>query len=361
MPFEIVRNNIVNMYADVIVNTANPQPVIGSGVDSAIHQAAGPALLEARRQIGDISVGEAGITPAFSLHAKYVIHTVGPVWQDGMSGEAEFLRNCYLNSLKLAVEHKCESIAFPLISTGNYGFPKDLALQTAISTISSFLLEHEIMVYLVVFDRKAYALSEKLFKAVASYIDDHYVEAVRAKEYSEGGRRRRIDAELTEYSMVESCSMAPVQNSVLMPDKISSRRQASKKLQIPKAAKAERKLEDLLQEVEDTFSESLLRWIIKKDKTNPEVYKKANMDRKLFSKILNNKDYKPSKLNAIALAIALELNLDETKDFIGRAGYALTHSSKLDIIVEWFILQGNYDVFEINMILFEFGQPTIGG
>lgn len=356
MPFEIIRNNLINTYADAIVNTANPHPVIGSGVDSAIHQAAGPELLEARRQIGDISVGEAGITPAFALHAKYVIHTVGPVWQDGSFGEADCLRNCYLNSLKLAAEHQCESVAFPLISTGNYGFPKDLALQTAISTISSFLLEHEMMVYLVVFDKKAYALSEKLFKAVASYIDDHYVEEVCEKEYFPAEQRRRIDEELVEY-----CTMAPMPNSMVLPDEISSKRRAPRKLQSLKAAKAERKLEDLLQEVEDTFSESLLRWIIRKDKTNPEVYKKANMDRKLFSKILNNKDYKPSKLNAIALAIALELNLDETKDFIGRAGYALTHSSKLDIIVEWFIQQKNYNVFEINMTLFEFGQPTIGG
>lgn len=356
MPFEIVRNNIVNMYADAVVNPANPQPVIGSGVDSAIHQAAGVNLLEARKQLGVIPRGEARITPAFALNAKYVIHTVGPIWQDGMSGEADCLRNCYLNSLNLAVEHHCESIAFPLISTGNYGFPKDLALQTAISTISSFILEHEMMVYLVVFDKKAYTLSEKLFKEVASYIDDHYVEEIRVKEYSPAGQRRRIDAELAEY-----CAMAPVQNSVVLPDEISSKMRAPRKRQSPKAAKAERKLEDLLQEVEDTFSESLLRWIIKNDKTNPEVYKKANMDRKLFSKILNNKDYKPSKLNAIALAIALELNLDETKDFIGRAGYALTHSSKLDIIVEWFIQQKNYNVFEINMTLFEFGQPTIGG
>ena len=361
MPFEIIRNNIVNTYADVIVNTANPQPVIGSGVDSAIHQAAGPALLEARRQIGDISMGEARITPAFDLHAKYVIHTVGPVWQGGMAGEAECLRNCYLNSLKLAMEHQCESIAFPLISTGNYGFPKDLALQTAIHTISGFLLENEIMVYLVVFDKKAYALSEKLFKAVASYIDDNYVEVVRASEYPVDAQRRRRNVELAEYDIVESCTMAPIENTGFSSRKDSCEKPAPKKLKIPKALKKERKLEDLLEEVEDTFSESLLRWIIKKDKSNPEVYKKANMDRKLFSKILNNKDYRPSKLNAIALAIALELNLDETKDFIGRAGYALTHSSKLDIIVEWFILQRNYDVFEINMTLFEFGQPTIGG
>lgn len=337
MPFEIVRNNIINMHVDAIVNTANPKPRIGSGVDSAIHNAAGPRLLEARNQIGAIPVGEARMTPAFELPAKYVIHTVGPVWQGGDANEAEYLHDCYANSLNLAVEAKCESIAFPLISTGNYGLPKDLALQTAISAISAFLLEHEMQIYLVVFDKKAYALSEKLFKAVESYIDDNYVEEIHQREYPLKGLNRRRELEMAECSREDVCECS---QSVFKP---------------------QRKLEDLLKEVEDTFSESLMRWIMKKDKTNPEVYKRANMDRKLFSKILNNKDYKPSKMNAIALAIALELNLDETKDFIGRAGYALTHSSKFDIVIEWFILQGNYDVFEINEVLFAFDQPLIGG
>ena len=178
MPFEIVRNNIVNMYVDAIVNTANPYPTIGSGVDTAIHEKAGPKLLEARKQIGDITLGDARLTPAFDLNAKYVIHTVGPVWRDGLSGESEHLRACYRNCLALAKEAECESIAFPLISTGNYGFPKDLALQIAIGEISTFLLEYEMQVYLVVFDKKSYALSEKLFKAVESYIDENYVEEV---------------------------------------------------------------------------------------------------------------------------------------------------------------------------------------
>ena len=356
MPFEIVRNNIVNMHVDAIVNTANPEPLVGSGVDTSIHQAAGPKLLEARRQIGAISMGEARLTPAFDLNAKYVIHTVGPIWQDGTAGEADILRSCYINSLKLALEQQCESIAFPLISTGNYGFPKDLALQIAISTISGFLLEHEMQIFLVVFDKRAYALSEKLFQAVASYIDDHYVEEVHFAEYQSNriqGRPGRAEMSRPQLQapMFECCESVSEDlaeySTVLRP--------------VEAKKKPKRKLEDLLKEVEDTFSENLFRWIVKKDLTNPEVYKKANMDRKLFSKILNNKDYKPSKMNALALVIALELNLDETKDFIGRAGYALTHSSRFDIIVEWFILQKNYNIFEINEVLFAFDQPTIGG
>lgn len=278
------------------------------------------------------------------------------------------VRNCYANSLNLALEYQCESIAFPLISAENYGFPKDLALQTAIRVVSSFSLEHEMQIYLVVFDKTSYGLSEKLFKTIESYIDDHYVEEVQLKEYHRTRlleHRRRQEAECdralwecSEYMSEDSIEYsAPTCSNILLPVEKTQKKKPSPSA-IPKP---KRKLEDLLKEMEDTFSESLFRWIMKKDKTNPEVYKKANMDRKLFSKILNNKDYKPSKMNALALAIALELNLDETRDFIGRAGYALTHSSKFDIIIEWFIQQENYNIFEINEVLFAFDQPLIGG
>ena len=207
MPFEIVRNDITKMAADAIVNTANPRPVIGLGTDSMIHEAAGPGLLQARQKIGHIDMGQAAITPAFDLHAKYVIHTVGPVWDGGSYGEDEYLRSCYENSLRLALENKCRSIAFPLISTGNYGFPKDKALQIAISAFSAFLLEHEMQIYLVVFDRTSFKLSEKLFQSVASYIDEHYVEDCEISAYgvaSENRRRirRRRDWELEERMVV---------------------------------------------------------------------------------------------------------------------------------------------------------------
>ena len=175
MPFEIVRNDIVKMQVDAIVNTANPFPEIGSGVDTAIHTVAGTKLLQARKKVGNIARGDAAITPAFDLTAKYVIHTVGPIWEGGKAGEVECLRSCYQRSLELALENGCTSIAFPLLATGNYGFPKDQALQIAVSTISNFLLQHEMMVYLVVFTDKAFTLSEKLFSAVQSYIDEHYV------------------------------------------------------------------------------------------------------------------------------------------------------------------------------------------
>lgn len=350
MPFEIVRNDIVKMKVDAIVNTANPFPEIGTGVDTAIHTAAGFRLLQARKKIGDIERGDAAITPGFDLIAKYVIHTVGPIWDGGEHGEADCLRSCYQKSLELALENNCKSIAFPLLATGNYGFPKDQALQIAVSTISNFLLKHDMMVYLVVFSEKAFSLSEKLFKDVESYIDEHYVDERLEEEYrdnwSEGIRREwrfirerrrqkaNLDAEDLDY-----CASIPLPNA---------------------AGNAKMSLEAMLEKEEMTFSEALLDWLIKKNLNDPDVYKKANIDRKLFSKIRKNPDYKPKKNTAIALALAMELDLEETKEFIGRAGYALTHSSKYDIIIEYFILQKNYNVFEINEVLFAYNYPLIG-
>ncbi|MDX9888293.1 MAG: macro domain-containing protein [Anaerovoracaceae bacterium] len=338
MPFEIVRNDITKMAVDAIVNSANPHVLIGAGVDSAIHEAAGPKLFKARQEIGDIHVGSAVATPAFKLHADYVIHTVGPVWWGGGEGEKERVKECYKNSLNIALEKGCKSIAFPLISTGTYGFPKAEALGIAISVISEFLLRHDMNVFLVVYDPKAYALSEKLFAAVTEYIDDNYIEEHQIEKHQE---RRRRDADVSSFGTMDPFIQANEERYSY-------------------SSKTERSLDDLIEELDETFSESLLRLIDEKNKSDVEVYKKANVDRKLFSKIRSNKDYKPSKVTAIAFALALELNLDETKDLIGRAGFALTHSSKFDVIVEYFIEQGNHNVFEINEVLFGFDQILLG-
>ena len=343
MPFEIVRNDITNMFVDAIVNTANPRSVIGLGVDSTIHKKAGPRLLEARQKIGNIAVGTAAITDACELKAKYVIHTVGPVWDGGSYVEEALLRNCYDNSLKLALEHNCQSIAFPLISTGNYGFPKDKALQIAISAFSTFLMKHEMQIYLVVFDRVSFKLSEKLFQSVASYIDQHYVDYCQMATYGaqvENRRRirRRRDMDVCESAVLREClPCEPVSTSQAMS------------------------LEDMLKQADAGFTETLLKLIDKAGKKDSEVYKRANLSKQHFSKIRNNPNYKPTKPTAIALALALELDLDATKDLIGRAGYALTNSSKFDLIIRYFIEQGNYNVIEINMALYEFDQILIGG
>lgn len=342
MPLEIVRNDITKMQVDAIVNTANPRPIVGGGVDRAIHKAAGTELLTARKKIGDIATGKAAITSAFHLHAKFVIHTVGPVWQDGAHGERELLSSCYVNSLQLAADNDCMSIAFPLISAGVFGCPSEIAIAVATQAIREFLADHDMDVYLVVFDQKAFKISSSLFEDVQSFIDERYIEELLDEEYRGDYRDRRRIVEAPSYLGDE----APVAG---VPD-----------IPLFKPAKKKRSLEDLLTEVDDTFSETLLRLIDVKGKTDPEVYKKANVDRKLFSKIRNNPAYKPSKATALAFAVALELNLDETRDFIGRAGYALSHSSEADIIVEYFIQRAEYDIFTINETLFAFRQPLLG-
>ena len=344
MPFEIVRNDITKMAVDAIVNTANPKPVIGAGTDSMIHEAAGPELLLARQAIGHIDVGCAAITPAFSLQADYVIHTVGPVWNGGNCGEEASLRNCYGNSLQLAVENHCRSVAFPLISTGNYGFPKDKALQIAISVFGAFLLEHELQIYLVVFDRDSFKLSEKLFQSVASYIDEHYVEASRVDTYGATGKKLRPGICLRRE--MEFCETGAVMEA-----------------QPPCAPAPKRKaisLEDMLKQADAGFTETLLSLIDKTGKKDSEIYKKALLSKQHFSKIRNNPNYKPTKSTAISLALALELDLDATKDLIGRAGYALTNSSKFDLIIRFAIEHGMYNLVEINCILFEHDQSLLG-
>ena len=340
MPFEIVRNDITNMRVDAIVNSANPRPIVGLGTDFSIHEKAGPELLAARQKIGPIAVGQAAITPAFRLCAKYVIHTVGPVWDGGRYGEEALLRSCYDQSLKLALAHDCSSIAFPLIATNNYGFPKDKALQIAVSVFSEFLLEHEMQIYLVVFDRSAYKLSEKLFHSIASYIDDHYVdhwkeavyggEQAYRRQLAQRGRDRELYRECAVYEATVPCA--------------------------PMAAS----LPDFLKQADAGFTETLLKLIDKTGRKDSEIYKKANLSKQHFSKIRNNPNYKPTKQTAIALALALELDLEAARDLIGRAGYALSSSSKFDLIIRYFIEQGNYNVVEINIALYEFDQSLLG-
>ena len=378
MPFEIVRNDITNMQADAVVNTANPEPIIGSGVDSEIHRKAGHKLLLARQKIGSISFGDAAVTPAYGLDAKYVIHTVGPVWTDGNQGEEQILSSCYRNSLALAKKHRCKSIAFPLIATGNYGFPKPLALQIAIREISSFLLENEMQIYLVVFDRTSFELSEKLFNSVSSYIDENYIDSKPFTEYFAAATlspetRRKKDRQKLKRTFQEDAHSTKTMGAFFNHGKDADgdcpkpwhgrlgNQANSTPPPMPAAVPTDNEgWNNLLKNLDAGFSETLLKLIDRTGKKDSEIYKKANVDRKLFSKIRNNMDYKPSKTTALAFAFALELDLDEAKDFIGRAGFALSHSSKFDVIVEYFLVNGNYDVFELNQVLFAFDQPLIG-
>lgn len=333
MLFTILRQDITKMDLDAIVNAANTRLQMGSGVCGAIFNAAGASeLQEACDQLAPIKTGEAVMTPGFHLPAKYIIHTVGPVYIDGKHGEKDILRACYQNSLKLAVDNECESIAFPLISSGIFGYPKVEALSVATDAIKEFLLDNEIEVYLTVFDKDSFVVSGNLLGKVAAYIDDNYVGEHELR------RQRENLLEVERAALDES--------------------------ETPRFDGAPASLGDLdgvIEHLDEPFTKTLLDLIDAKGKTDVEVYKRANIDRKLFSKIRKGKGYMPSKRTAIALAISLELSLEETDDLLERAGYALSHSQKFDVIIEYFIINRDYDIFEINEVLFQYDQPLLGG
>ena len=337
MPLQIIRNDITKMSVDAIVNAANTSLLGGGGVDGCIHRAAGPELLAECSTLHGCETGGAKITKGYRLPCKYVIHAVGPRWRDGKHREQELLESCYRTSLNLAKENGCQSVAFPLISSGIYGYPKDQALKVAVDTISTFLLENEMMVYMVIFDRKAYQISGKLFADIAAYIDDRYVEEHTDRRAEQ---RRRLEA-LSEESCFE-VALAP-----MPPETICE-------------SYSGQSLEEALGQMDESFSEMLLRKIEESGMTDAQCYKKANIDRKLFSKIRSDRFYKPSKPTVLAFSLALELPLAQMQEMLGKAGFTLSHSSKFDIIVEYFVERGNYNVYEINEALFAFDQSLIG-
>lgn len=335
MPVQIIRNDITHMRVDAIVNAANNQLEDGGGVCGAIHAAAGPKLLAECRTLHGCPTGEARITGAYNLPCKHVIHTVGPVWMGGTQGERELLTACYRNSLHLARAHGCQSIAFPLISAGIFGYPKDQALTVAMNAISAFLMEDEgdMQVYLVVFTRDAVQLGSKLAQNVKQYIDDHYVDE-HCDMRLENARKQLLYA---QEAMCAPCAPVSCEQSL------------------------QEELKEKLKHMDESFSEALKRKIAEKGITNAACYKRANIDKKLFSKINKDIHYRPSKPTALALCIALELPLSDTRDLLGRAGLALSPSEKFDVIVEYFIVHGQFNIFEINEVLYYFDQPLLGG
>ena len=361
MPFRIIRNDITKVKADVIVNTANPRPVIGGGTDTAIYNAAGKEqLLAQRRAIGDIAPGGAAFTDAFSLNAKYIIHTIGPSWIDGNHNEREILHSCYEKSLNLAAELECKSIAFPLIATGVYGFPKDEALQIALAEINKFLLSHDMKVILVVFDRKAFELSGKLVGDIEEYIDEHSADEIRDAEY--GGRYGNTRRERLE--RLESL------HSAIMPDTYDEDEpeedESESKIIYAEVAAPSfpdvsgMSLDEVLDSSEDTFQQRLFKLIDESGMDDVTVYKKANIDRKVFSRIRCKEDYKPKKKTAVAFAIALQLDMPTMLDLLSRAEIAFSPSNKFDLIITYFITNKVYDIYEINAALFKYGQPILG-
>ncbi len=431
MAFSIIRGDITKMQADAIVNSANPLPICGGSSDGALYAAAGAEeMLAARKKIGNISPGTAAVTPAFALPAKYVIHTVGPVWTGGGEGERDVLRSCYRHSLRLAQGLNCQSIAFPLISTGTYGFPKDEALDIAVSEIRAFLSVVEMDITLVVFDPASFVLSGQIFDNVKSFIEEREVAEKMAAEYgygmasaarrerNDGGwkgagfaayaapsanmpsdaaasakeepdsRRRRRLGDLfhrrkkeseEDWDEAEELSQGP--EPLLRPGEFHARPDADAAMRPPvsgamfsqpaaagapprpaagSAPRPKKTLDEAVSHLADTWQESLFYWIDAKGFSETDVYKRANVDRKLFSKIRSNAHYQPKKNTAVAFALALQLNLDETKDLLARAGYALSPSSRFDLIIEYFIENGVYDAYTINLALFEHDEPLLG-
>lgn len=329
MPFQIIRNDITKVKADAIVNTANPNVAVGDGVDYAIYKAAGrEKLLEARKKIGLLMPGEVAITEAFDLEAKYIIHASGPWWQGGEEGEELLLKRCFDNSLQLAWENGCRSIAFPLLATGTYGFPKKLAIEIAVHSFRIFLQEHDMEIMLVVFGNEAVNISGELVDEVRSFVDDHYVKEALSEEY----RRDRL--------YLEECQVcASVFKSVEAEPTVS--------------------LDDALKSIyTESFEKYLQKLINKKGLKNSQVYAAANISKQYFSKLLKGK-VKPSKEKVLALAIGLNLNLDEAVDFLRIAGYALSPISQTDTIVEYFIRNKDYNVLKIDIVLFDYGLEPL--
>ena len=399
MPLKIVRNDISKVKADAIVNSANKNPICGGGAEYHIYNAAGyDELLKAREQVGPLKVAQIAVTPAFALDAKYIIHTVGPKWKGGDSGEALALANCYRGALDKAQQLGCQSIAFPLISSGVFKFPKDSALRIALDAIGEFLQTNEMDVMLVVFDRKAFEVSEELSSDIQAFIDDNYVQDKYSAVHSYVGNRqwsddnvlscarRNVSDELDEEGVadenerlydIDEISNIPAEAPHRILDKEESvdeegveeecDKLCMSEMHMPltsamsnKSVEGGRSLEDILVDPGETFCAKLFRLIHEKNQDDVEVYKRANLDRKHFSKRRSNVNSKPTKKTALALAIALRLDLDETADLLARAELALSPSNRGDLIVRYFIERQKYDIWEINSMLFKFGLPTLG-
>lgn len=410
MPFKIVRNDITKMGTEAIVNTANEYPAAGPGCDRAVYEAAGYEKLLAYRKekIGYALEGSVFITPGFDLRAKYIIHAVSPYYINGSLGEEKLLRECYRKSLLLASEYGIRSIAFPLISTGGFGYPKEEGMRIAVDEIHAFLLSHDMMICLVVFDEKATQMGRNIYPDLEAYIDSHYVEEKREEEY---GYAESASPDFYEDSEEESFppeNLSSEEHSIVFasrerrPENVpetawesrpgerkskerrpgknflgSARRETDirpgssqggrESLYKPSYRLSEedsleelkRKLSERMSHIDDTFSEYLLYLIGKNGMKNSDVYNRAIVDKKVFSKIKNNPDYHPQKRTALCLCIGAKLNLDESRDLLARAGYALSPCDKTDIIFSYFIENEIYDMIELDIQLEEYGLPCI--
>jgi len=349
MPFKIIRDDITKVKADAIVNPVNPEVCIGGGVESAIYEAAGKEkLLEARKELGRLQPGKVGVTEAFNLDAKYIVHVSGLYWKGGNSFEARCLEECYEKALKAALDKGCKSIAFPLLATGTYGFPKDIGLDVAVSAFTEFLEEYEMDITLVVFGNDAVNVSGKLVDEVRSFVDDKYVKEALEAEYKEDRNIERYALPNERFHLLLKEETYDVPDGACTKDTFSAKQPGS--------------LEAALKNIyKESFEKHLQQLINKKGLKNSEVYAAANISKQYFSKLLKGQ-VKPSKDKMLALAVGLRLNMDEVVDFLRIAGYALSPISQTDTVVEYFIRKQEYNVLKINIVLFDYGlEPLTNG
>ncbi len=385
MAFFIVRNDITKMETDAVVNTANPKPVFGAGTDFAVYKAAGEKrLLAAREKIGEMEPGQSAITEGFDLPAKYIIHTVGISWQGGDKGEEDIIRRCYKSAFNLALEKDLESLAMPLLASGSYGFPKEKALKIALSETELFLSQHDMEIYLVVFDDRSYLLSSKLYGDIDEYINNNYVEEKKKEEYSDdfGPETGRFAGApmMAAQSIAPDSSKRKLKSGFKKMLAFGSRaaekaeedrfygaamKECPREGALPECNEAPiydagRSLDDVVNNLDKSFMELVFSFADQKGITDVQLQKKANLDRKAFSKLKCGTTKNPSKSTALALAVGLELGLDDTKDLLSRAGFALSPCSRQDLIVSYFIERQAYDIYEINLALFEHGEQLLG-
>ena len=385
MPFQIVRNDITKMQVDAIVNPASGLPGYGAGIDKAVYEAAGAeALYKRRAEIGRIECGAAAVTEGFALPARYIIHTVGCPWRDGLSGEENIIRLCYRSSFAEAAELGIETLTVPLLASGNFGFPKGIAMDIALSEIREFLDTHDLTIYLVVFDDESYSYSSERFGDIDAYIDSNYVAAVTDEEYghfalpstsffSEAVKRKPSEDRRPErrkgglFKSIRKSLEAQVEdtNDEIADFSVGASTDACSAPMMGMAAaapqsKPAKRLEDVVKNLDKSFMELVFTYADEKGITDVELQKKANINRKAFSKLKCGTTKNPSKPTALCFAIALELSLDETRDLLARAGLALSPCSRQDIIIQYFIERGAYDMFAVNEALFAHGEPTIG-
>lgn len=332
MPFEIIQGDITRIQADAIVNAANPQLQMGGGVCGAIFMAAGPQKLQAVcDKLAPIHTGEAVITPGFALPARFVVHTAGPVYSRQPPEESKrLLASAYRSSLKLAYEHGCHSIAFPLISSGIYGYPRRDALEVATRTIRDFLETHDMDVKLVIFNRSDVQIPPGTLSAVDDWLQEHLPETQAVRSLSDTVAMDRL---------CESTLLQPsAPTSTFHPD-----------------------FSAMFAKLDEPFDVYLMKLIDRRGMNDVQVYRRANLDRRLFSKIRSGKGYHPGKRTILALAVALKLTLEETEALLERAGYALSPANKFDVVMEYFLEHGPRDIDEINEVLFYYGLPLLGG